>query len=43
MSKADVLGILGMQGKDLNVNYLRIWADAFDVRDLVERALEEAC
>jgi hypothetical protein len=38
----DVLGILGTQGKDLDVSYLRIWADALNVRDLLEKVFDEA-
>ncbi|MDT5122109.1 MAG: hypothetical protein QOC96_1591 [Acidobacteriota bacterium] len=37
----DVLGIIGTQGKDLDVNYLRKWADELNVRDLLEKVLEE--
>lgn len=38
----DILGIIGAQGKDLDENYLRTWADKLNVRDLLERVLEEA-
>jgi len=38
----DVLGIIGTQGKSLDFNYLRDWADWLSVSDLLERALVEA-
>lgn len=36
---SDVLGIIGTQGSDLDIEYLREWADRWNVRDLVEKAL----
>jgi hypothetical protein len=39
---ADVIGVLGASGKDLDMEYLREWADKLDVKDLLERALTEA-
>lgn len=38
----DILGIIGRQGASLDLAYLRHWADALRVRDLLERALTEA-
>ncbi len=38
----DVLGIIGTQGKDLDVGYLRDWADKLGVADLLEKVLDEA-
>lgn len=38
----DILGIMGRQGTSLDLSYLRHWADALRVRDLLERALIEA-
>jgi hypothetical protein len=38
----DILGIMGRQGTSLDLAYLRHWADALRVRDLLERALIEA-
>jgi hypothetical protein len=38
----DILGIMGRQGISLDLSYLRHWADALQVRDLLERALIEA-
>jgi hypothetical protein len=38
----DILGIIGRQGASLDLAYLRQWADALRVRDLLERALTEA-
>jgi len=37
----DILGIIGRQGASLDLGYLRHWADALRVRDLLERALTE--
>jgi hypothetical protein len=37
----DVIGVLGVQGKKIDVDYLRATADALGVRDLLERALTE--
>ena len=34
----DVLGMLKVQGLDLNLVYLRQWADTLGVRDLLEQA-----
>lgn len=36
---ADVLGIVGTQGAELDVEYLREWADLLGVRDLLEKVL----
>ena len=36
---ADVLGIIGAQGAELDVEYLREWADRIGVRELLARAL----
>ncbi len=38
----DVLGVLKVQGERLDQDYLRRWADALNVSDLLERALSEA-
>ena len=38
----DILGIMRRQGAALDLAYLRRWADALGVRDLLERALSEA-
>ena len=38
----DILGVIGRQGASLDLSYLRHWADALRVRDLLERALIEA-
>jgi hypothetical protein len=38
----DILGMLKMQGPDLDLGYLARWADALGVRDQLERALVEA-
>jgi hypothetical protein len=38
----DVLGIIGTQGQHLDVDYLREWAGRLGVRDLLEKALDEA-
>jgi hypothetical protein len=38
----DILGIVGRQGASLDLAYLRHWADALRVRDLLERALTDA-
>ncbi len=38
----DVLGILKVQGARIDLGYLRRWADALGLRDLVERACSEA-
>lgn len=37
----DVLGIVGTQHNHLDVDYLREWADKLNVRDLLEKALDE--
>ena len=37
----DVVGVLGVQGEKLELDYLRATADALGVRDLLERALIE--
>jgi hypothetical protein len=36
---ADVLGVIGTQGTELDVAYTREWADRLGVRDLLEKAL----
>lgn len=36
---SDVLGIIGTQGAELDVEYMREWADRLGVRDLLEKAL----
>lgn len=36
---SDVLGIVGTQGAELDVEYLREWADQIGVRELLEKAL----
>ena len=38
----DLLAILVVQGKRLDREYLRVWADSLEVRDLLERALAES-
>jgi hypothetical protein len=38
----DVLGVLKVQGKSLELDYLRRWADQLVIRELLERALEES-
>lgn len=38
----DVLGVLKVQGKSLDLDYLRRWADQLAIRELLERALDEA-
>jgi hypothetical protein len=37
----DVAGIIKVQGQRLNVSYLRDWADKLNVRDLLEKVLDE--
>lgn len=39
---ADVLGMVRIQGEQLDLEYLREWADRLGVLDLLERALKEA-
>jgi predicted nucleotidyltransferase len=39
---SDVLGIVGTQGSELDLEYLREWAGRLEVSDLLERLLEEA-
>ena len=39
---ADVVGVLKLGGPNLDVGYLRRWAGALSVTDLLERALDEA-
>ena len=39
---ADVVGVLKLGGPNLDVGYLRRWAGALRVTDLLERALDEA-
>jgi hypothetical protein len=38
----DILGVLKIRADDLDVVYLRKWADELNVKNLLERALEEA-
>ena len=38
----DILGVLKVQGTDLDMNYLQKWAANLDVTDLLERALVDA-
>jgi hypothetical protein len=38
----DVLNVAKVQGARLDLNYLRTWAEALGVADLLDRALEEA-
>jgi hypothetical protein len=38
----DVLGIIGTQGRGLDVDYLRAWALKLNISDLLERVLDEA-
>ena len=37
----DVAGIIKVQGQRLDVSYMRGWADKLNVRDLLEKALDE--
>jgi hypothetical protein len=39
---SDVAGIIKVQGQRLDMPYLYEWADKLNVRDLLERVLEEA-
>jgi len=38
----DILGVLKVQGTNLDMAYLQRWATALKVDDLLERALEDA-
>jgi hypothetical protein len=38
----DVLGVLKVQGAQLDLNYLKLWAKELRVTDLLQKALEEA-
>lgn len=38
---SDILGVIKVQGDRINVTYLREWADRLDVRDLLEKSLDE--
>jgi len=38
----DILGILKQQGTKLDLQYLRTWADALGVRDLLEQVILDA-
>ena len=38
----DILGVLKVQGTDLDMQYLQKWAANLDVTDLLERALVDA-
>jgi hypothetical protein len=37
----DVAGIIGTQGAGLDIAYLKEWADRFNVRDLLDKVLDE--
>ena len=39
---SDVLGVISVQGKRLDVQYMRLWAVHLGVKDLLDRALAEA-
>ncbi|HUW20168.1 MAG TPA: hypothetical protein VMW16_12790 [Sedimentisphaerales bacterium] len=39
---ADVLGVLGVQGRALDVEYLKVWAKKLDLADLLDRAISES-
>ena len=39
---ADVLGVLGVQGRALDVKYLKVWAKKLDLADLLDRAISES-
>jgi hypothetical protein len=38
----DILGVLKIQGKTIDIEYLRHWAIHLRVTDLLDRALEDA-
>lgn len=38
----DVMSIIGIQRENLDIEYLRTWADKLNVLDLLEKALKEA-
>jgi len=38
----DILGVMKVRAGDLDLDYLRQWADELQVVDLLERALQEA-
>lgn len=38
----DILGIMKVQGQALDISYLRQWAPALNVTDLLDRALDDA-
>lgn len=38
----DVLGVLKVQGTNIDLPYLRRWAAALNVADLLEQALDDA-
>jgi predicted nucleotidyltransferase len=38
----DIMGILGSRSSSIDLEYLRVWAEKFDVSDLLERALIES-
>ena len=38
----DVQGVMDLRGRDLDLEYLRRWAHALGVVDLLEQALAEA-
>ena len=40
--ESDVAGIIAVQGRKLDVGYLRDWADRLGVRDFLEQALSRA-
>ena len=43
MQWRDVQGVIELRGGELEVGYLRRWAPALGVADLLERALAAAC
>lgn len=38
----DILGVIKVQGKLLDIDYLRHWAATLSVADLLEKAFEES-
>lgn len=38
----DVLGILKVQGKKLDISYLKLWSEKLDISELLEKAFEDA-
>ncbi|MHC4574108.1 MAG: hypothetical protein ACYS76_08245 [Planctomycetota bacterium] len=39
---SDVLGVLGVQGRALDLEYLKVWAKKLDLADLLDRAISES-